>query len=443
MHKSRLVVSRVLRSAWVLAAVGLAACTLDHVQGDDESDIYEDVSAITVPIANPSFESDKANWGDPDLFEISTSDTHTGTKSAKIGSSTGKFEQTVTVSPNTSYTLAVWVLGKGTVGVKSGSTVLGSSSASTSTWTQVTVSFNSGSASSVTIYGAYNGGTGRFDDFTLSTSGSSTTASSSSSVASSSVSSSSVASSSVSSSSVSSSSVTGGGGSGGGVPAVYPSDVLDLTNWKLTLPIDTSHAGSPDEIKQPELTDYVLSPYFRLNATGDAVVFRAHTGGYTTSGSGYPRSELREMKNNGADNASWSSSSGTHSMFIDQKITHLPVVKPHIVVGQIHDSSDDVIVFRLEDKKLFIDLNGNDGPILNSNYTLGTRFTVKFEVSNNQVKCYYNGALKYTYPKTFSGAYFKAGAYTQSSCQGDKQVAGESCSAYGEVEIYDVQILHQ
>ncbi len=34
------------------------------------------------------------------------------------------------------------------------------------------------------------------------------------------------------------------------------------------------------------------------------------------------------------------------------------MVKPHIVAGQIHDADDDVIVFRLEGKKLFIDHNG-------------------------------------------------------------------------------------
>ncbi len=124
-------------------------------------------------------------------------------------------------------------------------------------------------------------------------------------------------------------------------------------------------------------------------------------------------------------------------------MTHLPDVKPHIVVGQIHDADDDVIVFRLEGQKLFIDLNGNDGPTLTSSYVPGTRFTVGFEVENNAVKCYYNGALKHTYSKTFSGAYFKAGAYVQSSCQGSKKVTGEACTAYGEAVIYDVEVQHQ
>ena len=130
-------------------------------------------------------------------------------------------------------------------------------------------------------------------------------------------------------------------------------------------------------------------------------------------------------------------------MEIDQAVTHLPVVKPQIVVGQIHDANNDIIVFRLEGSHLFMDHNGTTGTTLDNNYVLGTRFKVKFVVSNNQVQSYYNGVLKETYPVTFSGAYFKAGAYVQSSCKGSKQVAGESCDAYGEVIIYNVSVTHQ
>jgi hypothetical protein len=102
-----------------------------------------------------------------------------------------------------------------------------------------------------------------------------------------------------------------------------------------------------------------------------------------------------------------------------------------------------VIVFRLEGSKLFIDLNGDDGPVLTEDYALGDRFTVAFEVSDDRVDCYYNGALVYTHEQAFSGAYFKAGAYVQSSCQGEKKVADESCDAYGEVVIHDLGVTHE
>lgn len=418
----------------------LAACSGEGEITTDE--MYQDADALisTVAITNPGFESGKTGWGDTALFAISNS-THSGTKSGKVTESGGKVQQTVTVSPNTTYTLSAWQEGKGTLGVKSGSTTLASKSSDTDAFTYVKITFDSGSATSVTIFGAYDGGEGRFDDFKMSASTSGTGGSGGAGTTSST--STGTTSTSSTGTSTSTSSGTGGAGGTGGSGAVYPADVLDLTNWHLTLPVDTSHAGSPDEIDQPELDTYANSSFFFLNAAKTGVAFRAYTNGVTTSGSGYPRSELRERTNGGATHASWSSSSGKHTLFIDQAVTHLPDVKPHIVVGQIHDSSDDVIVFRLEGQKLFIDLNGNDGPTLTSSYVPGTRFTVGFEVENDAVKCFYNGALKYTYSKSFSGAYFKAGAYVQSSCQGSKKVTGESCSAYGEAVIYDVAVQHQ
>lgn len=550
----------------------------------------EPAAARAITILNPGFEQDKANWGDETLFAISTSDKHSGSKSAKLESSGDRIQQAVAVTASTNYTLTAWILGKGTIGAKSGSTVLNSQGGTYSSWTQVTVTFNSGSATSVTLYGAYNAGTGRFDDFALDEETTATVPAAPSSLTATANGTSAInlawadnstdetgfklerktgsggtyaeitgsiaanattysntgltanttyyyrlraynaagnstysnevsattaaipppnAPSSLTATAGSSSAInlswvdnstdetgfklerkTGSGGTyseiAGSIAAntttysntgltasttyyyrirsynasgnssysnevsattsatgSLPANVLNLTNWKLTLPIDGSDAGTnADEISQPALATYSNDPYFKNNSTNTGVLFRAHTGGATTSGSGYPRSELREMTSNGTTNASWSSGSGTHTMEIDQAITHLPDVKKHIVAGQIHDANDDVIVFRLENQKLFIDINGTDGPTLTSSYVLGTRFKVKFVVSNNQTQCYYNDVLMYTYSHTYSGAYFKAGAYTQSSCTGNPG-SSESCSAYGEVLIYNVTVTHQ
>jgi hypothetical protein len=224
---------------------------------------------------------------------------------------------------------------------------------------------------------------------------------------------------------------------------VVPGKILNLTSWKLTLPINTGIKLNPDEIKQPILNTYTNPDYFFSNKTGDAITFRANCGGFTTTGSNFPRSELREMTNNGSKSAGWSSAIGTHTMFIDQRITHLPVVRKHMVVGQIHDADKYLIFFRIEDDKLLVSVNGADRDVLDEHYVLGTRFNVKLVVKDNQTLVYYNDNLKYTYKMNFEGAYFKAGAYVQSSCQGEKKTPGELCSAYGEVEIYNVWVKHE
>ena len=211
-----------------------------------------------------------------------------------------------------------------------------------------------------------------------------------------------------------------------------PSDVLDLTNWKLTLPINDA-----EEITQPEL-DSFSDEYFYVNDDGDGVVFKAPCGGGTTDGSSYPRSELREMTNDGEDEASWSTSSGKHTMIIEGKITNTPVVKPHVVVGQIHDSGDDVIELRLEGSKLFVEADGTDEGTLDSDYEIGTRYTIKVVAEDGVIKVYYNDALKVTYTKKATGCYFKAGMYTQSNTS-----KGDSATAYGEAVIYSLSVTHE
>jgi hypothetical protein len=210
-----------------------------------------------------------------------------------------------------------------------------------------------------------------------------------------------------------------------------------LTNWKLTLPVSTSPGGTPDEIAQPELAAYRNSDYFYFSPPMNAWVFRAPCGGVATDNSGYPRSELREMTDQGTAMASWSTTSGVHTLEITEAITSIPLVKRHVVAGQIHSASDDVIVVRLEGRKLFFDENGNQGPILTKQYNLGDIFTVKFQAYAGGVDCYYNGLKIYRYATRAAGCYFKAGCYTQSNTQ-----KGDEPSAFGEVLIYGMSVSH-
>ncbi|GFN00220.1 hypothetical protein Sfulv_50300 [Streptomyces fulvorobeus] len=229
----------------------------------------------------------------------------------------------------------------------------------------------------------------------------------------------------------------GGGGDGGGSCA-YPADVLDLTDWYIGLPVGEEE--SPTNVYQPELATYANDPWFVTADDCSAVRFRAPVNGVTTSGSSNPRSELREMTNSGRTKASWSSTSGTHTMVIDQAITDVPEERPYVVAGQIHDASDDVTVFRLEGSKLYItDGDTSRHRMVTDSYELGTRFQAKFEVSDGETRVYYNGALQTTLSKDYSGAYFKAGAYTQANCGNSDPCSGDN---YGQVKIYDLDVTH-
>jgi len=214
--------------------------------------------------------------------------------------------------------------------------------------------------------------------------------------------------------------------------SAVPADVLDLNNWKLILP-------NSEEIYQPELASFSDDYAFFVNSDGDGIVFRANCKDSATKNSPYLRSELREMKmSDNTDEASWGTNDGTtHTMIIEQAITHSPVEKHHVLAGQVNRPNDDVIAFRLEDEKLFIDINGDKGPTLDDDYNAGQIFTAKFVAENGQIKCYYNGSLVDIYDINIEGCYFTAGCYTQSNTD-----EGDDPDAYGEVQIYDLDLMH-
>lgn len=125
-------------------------------------------------------------------------------------------------------------------------------------------------------------------------------------------------------------------------------------------------------------------------------------------------------------------------MAVDLTITEIPVKKPHLVVGQIHDKDDDVVMIRLEGKKLFVERDGDNIAMLDSNYQVGTRFRYAIWAGNGRVHVSHNGQLKLDLAVKANGCYFKAGAYTQSNPS-----KGDSPEAAGEVVIHDLTVTHR
>ncbi len=220
--------------------------------------------------------------------------------------------------------------------------------------------------------------------------------------------------------------------------ATLPGEILDLTNWKLTLPI--GETDDPTEIVQPELGTYTIDPYFQVGPGGDVVVFHANAGGVTTSGSHFPRSELREMTDGGANKAAWSTTSGVHTMTITQAVTHLPDVVPHVVAGQIHDAEEYVMLVRLDGERLWVKSGGEEMGVLDPAYVLGDEFTLRITAADGRIDVYYNDLVTpaVSLPYDTTGCYFKAGSYSQSNTE-----YGDAPEAYAEVQIRDLVVTHE
>jgi chitinase len=138
------------------------------------------VSAATNPVANPGFETGSLSlWTcDPGTSTVVTSPVHSGSyalAATPTSSLTAQCSQTVSVQPNTSYTLSAWVLGNyayiGDTGTGTSDT---SNWVSTSTWQQLSTSFTTGASTtsvSIWVHGWYGQGTVYADDFLLAASG--------------------------------------------------------------------------------------------------------------------------------------------------------------------------------------------------------------------------------------------------------------------------------
>lgn len=222
---------------------------------------------------------------------------------------------------------------------------------------------------------------------------------------------------------------------------IVPANILDLRAWKLTLPTGTPGSapvqpGVPTEIKQPALSTYTDDNFARV---GTGVRFRASVSGINQNGSKYPRCELREMNGDGKTNASWSPAVGRHTLTITQQVNKLPTKKPEVVAGQIHDATGFVLLIWVRgngDGTAQVIARGQGVPdvTLDPAYVLGSLLVVQIEATGGAITC-----GPFTMPWTGSGAYYKAGVYTQSNVT----IVGEDPNSGGEVVIRSLAITHE
>eukprot|EP00026_Physarum_polycephalum_P013013 Phypoly_transcript_13370.p1 GENE.Phypoly_transcript_13370~~Phypoly_transcript_13370.p1 ORF type:complete len:142 (+),score=21.61 Phypoly_transcript_13370:605-1030(+) len=139
----------------------------------------------------------------------------------------------------------------------------------------------------------------------------------------------------------------------------------------------------------------------------------------------------------GNSDASWSNTDGTHTLTVTQAYLHVPQKRPEIVGAQILSDSGVAIQVRLNTPNIVVYGPNGDKPVIDSNYQLGTKFTVQIIAANGQFQVIYNGALKYTGTSSNTGCYFKTGAYVQSNLTYDAP------DQYGSVVIYEVDVVHK
>jgi len=236
-----------------------------------------------------------------------------------------------------------------------------------------------------------------------------------------------------------------------------PGHVLNLKNFVLQLP--TGSNGHIDEVSQPKLETYTSS-YFHT-APDNSVEFWCPVTGARTSGSQFPRTELRESVNlswNNNGKGDWTFI-GYHLINVTMKVVKVPPKTKKITIGQVHGatisgSCSIIIELFWSDGKIINAMRGpppnnsstscpNHYVTLPGNYELDEMFSYSLYVHDKTVSVYttkggWSNSYTYSWWKTSGAdtywAYLKAGDYVQ-------QNTGSSSDG-GTVRIYDLTTYH-
>jgi hypothetical protein len=231
-----------------------------------------------------------------------------------------------------------------------------------------------------------------------------------------------------------------------------PSGNFNLSNWKITLPVDQNGTLRGTAVEVQNLSGYKSSKYFYTGSDG-AMVFYAPVDGATTKGSSYARSELREM--NATEKAAWNLSTGGF-MSATLEVDAAPNregVGGKLVVGQIHGQNDELVRLYWENGTVYFVNDRAGASNSETKFTLKDSIGATPEISLNEKFSYtinakgstlevavhadgkvYQSSTKINSVWQSDTLYFKAGAYL-----GANESNG---SGAGQASFYALDVSH-
>ncbi len=247
---------------------------------------------------------------------------------------------------------------------------------------------------------------------------------------------------------------------------------IDLSHWKVTLPI-----GNPTEVKPPEILNYatneIVKPFMYNDSTDGALVFHTYPGS-STANSSYSRTELREQMEPGSNTTNWTFAQGgtlkgtlaMHEITKDSNDKYHRTIIMQIhgrltnqqrdLIGQSDNNAPPILKIYWNQGKVRVktkvlkDINANETEILRTNawgddqgytfpeYVGFEKFTLEIKVTEGRMEIILNENNAIVYDdiniKKWSvfENYFKAGNYLVTRDEG----------AYAKVKYYQLEIHH-
>ncbi|MEI6751828.1 MAG: polysaccharide lyase family 7 protein [Paludibacter sp.] len=230
-------------------------------------------------------------------------------------------------------------------------------------------------------------------------------------------------------------------------PLLPPGSNFDLDSWILQT---ISSTNLFEEKLPPDLRNGFTNSLFYTNTVDGSLVFRVPSNGGTTSGSGYPRVEFRQVKNG----AYWNmTDTAEHFLTAQCKVMVVATAKPQTIIGQIHGSETNSELLKIRwtgylAGKCYVEARYQTNDATKSEYgvklatglSLGDIFNYTITMKNGTIVVTINGvSATQTYTTEFYGTtdsyYFKAGNYLQYS--------STDASIYGQNQFYKLSFNKQ
>ncbi len=233
-------------------------------------------------------------------------------------------------------------------------------------------------------------------------------------------------------------------------PYSPPGFNFDLSAWKLQT-LDNSYNFT--EITALQLMSGYTSSLFFTDETDGSIVCKVPSSGATTSGSGYPRVEFRQMTNG----ANWKLTDPTeHYLNAECKVVAVAEAKPQTIIGQIHGSATNSELLKLrwtgyQPKQCKIEARYelNDatqseyGVTLADGLSLGDLINYTITMKSGTITCTVNNvSASQTYTSAYFGTtdayYFKAGNYFQYN----NQTVPDPTIIFGQNQFYKLTLIN-
>jgi hypothetical protein len=218
----------------------------------------------------------------------------------------------------------------------------------------------------------------------------------------------------------------------------YAGDVFGLAPFLLEIPLDDDGDGLADQVAMPLLRNFEDPDCFRLDRTGEAILFRVRSDDPRMKDETFPRTELRERSKQGDAPAAWSTADGlVRTLSIALSFTRLPPEAP-VSALSLHCGKGEVLAVRHAGGKVVLSRESLEPVVLADPYEPGTPLEFLLVLAKGEANLLVGSKSLAKWPLEGKDLQFRAGCVLERVPE-----SGTGTPSLAEVSIAKLYLIHK